>query len=62
MGITLKDMTQISLSRTALRGHNRSLCEYVQQLESKNPHSRYDKGKHFLIPDVVTRTLFEVQK
>ena len=30
MGISLKDMSQVTLSRTALRGHNRVLCEYVQ--------------------------------
>ena len=62
MGITLKDMSQITLSRTVLRGQNRTLCEYIQQLDSKNHFSRYDKGKYFLLPDVVARTLSEVQK
>ena len=62
MGITLKDMAQISLSKTTLRSHNRSLCEYIKKLEAKNPLSRFDRNKHFLIPDVVVRTLSEVQK
>ena len=62
MGVTLKDMAQIDLSRIALRGYNRALCEHIQKLDDKNHYSRFDKGKYFLITDVVTRTLSEVQK
>ena len=62
MGITLKDMSQVSLSRTALRVQNRDLCEHVRQMESKKPQSRFDSAKHFIIPEVVAQTLSAAQK